>query len=141
MEYLIDEAGEANVVFHDRLAELYLHATADPAHSEGKSSNSNVITPKYTQEIPHLVAEREDAYTKLLHFIRTSEYYSPDRLIGRLPPTCTFLDLNAREDAITSDFVISVRVYSPFRGSCHRLRQTWQARSCPRNIRPSSTRL
>lgn len=36
MEYLIDEAGEANPVFHDRLAELYLRASMDPKATEGK---------------------------------------------------------------------------------------------------------
>lgn len=34
MEYLIDEAGDANPVFHDRLAELYLKAAQDTRTSE-----------------------------------------------------------------------------------------------------------
>lgn len=35
MEYLIDEAGEANPMFHDRLAELYLKAAQDTRTSDG----------------------------------------------------------------------------------------------------------
>lgn len=37
MEYLISEAGEANSVFHDRLAELYLQAAQDSRGDDGGS--------------------------------------------------------------------------------------------------------
>ena len=37
MEYLIGEAGEANPVFHDRLAELYLKAAQDTRSGDGES--------------------------------------------------------------------------------------------------------
>lgn len=36
MEYLIGEAGEANPVFHDRLAELYLQAAQDTRSGDGE---------------------------------------------------------------------------------------------------------
>lgn len=36
MEYLIDEASEANPTFHDRLAELYLKAAQDTRTSESE---------------------------------------------------------------------------------------------------------
>ncbi|KAF8311952.1 hypothetical protein DL93DRAFT_2060501 [Clavulina sp. PMI_390] len=69
MEYLIDETGEANTVFHDRLAELYLRAAQD-----GRAT----------------AEDRDAAQKKLLHFIRTSEFYNPTRLFGRLPNNSLF---------------------------------------------------
>lgn len=35
-----------------------------------------------------LLEAREEAHTKLIHFIRTSEFYNPERLFGRLPKQC-----------------------------------------------------
>lgn len=65
IEYLIQEKQEDDAVFHDRLAELYL----------GIAMNAKKCGDE---------ERREEVYSKLLHFIDTTNYYHPARLYGRL---------------------------------------------------------
>ncbi|KAG1770992.1 vacuolar sorting protein 39 domain 1-domain-containing protein [Suillus occidentalis] len=65
IEYLIDEKGEESPAFHDRLAELYLNMTLS-ARKRGEE------------------AKAFEVYSKLLHFIDTTDHYRPDRLYGLL---------------------------------------------------------
>ncbi|KIM67190.1 hypothetical protein SCLCIDRAFT_1210690 [Scleroderma citrinum Foug A] len=65
IEYLIQEKQEDDAVFHDRLAELYLGIAVN-AKKRGDEER------------------REEVYSKLLHFIDTTNHYHPARLYGRL---------------------------------------------------------
>ncbi|KAH7884496.1 hypothetical protein F5I97DRAFT_2037539 [Phlebopus sp. FC_14] len=65
IEYLIEEKEEDSVIFHDRLAELYLNITM-AAKKRGDEK------------------KRTDLYSKLLQFIDTTHHYRPDRLYGLL---------------------------------------------------------
>lgn len=83
MEYLIGDAGEANPVFHDRLAELYLKAAQDGRSSEG--AIPRISSGGFVHLHCRCLADRGAAHQKLLHFIKSSEFYNPDRLFARLP--------------------------------------------------------
>ncbi|KAG2081172.1 vacuolar sorting protein 39 domain 1-domain-containing protein, partial [Suillus cothurnatus] len=64
-EYLIDEKGEESLAFHDWLAELCLNMTLS-ARKRGDK------------------AKELEVYSRLLHFIDTTDHYCPDRLYGLL---------------------------------------------------------
>ncbi|KAH7925859.1 hypothetical protein BV22DRAFT_1064252 [Leucogyrophana mollusca] len=65
LEYLIEEKEEHGSIFHDRLAELYLKMTLTAKKRKDENAQASV-------------------YSKLLHFINTTNYYRPDRLYGLL---------------------------------------------------------
>ncbi|KAH7913588.1 hypothetical protein BJ138DRAFT_1177962 [Hygrophoropsis aurantiaca] len=65
LEYIIEEKEEHSSTFHDRLAELYLKMTLTARKRKDDKT-------------------RTATYSKLLHFIDKTEYYSPDRLYGLL---------------------------------------------------------
>ncbi|KZT07657.1 uncharacterized protein LAESUDRAFT_742773 [Laetiporus sulphureus 93-53] len=66
IEYLIKERGEVASSFHDRLAEIYLRMT-----QTAKQESDEAL--------------RQSIYSKLLHFIDTTNYYHTDRLYAILP--------------------------------------------------------
>ncbi|KAF8501265.1 vacuolar sorting protein 39 domain 1-domain-containing protein [Gautieria morchelliformis] len=66
LEYLIDDRGETSSMFHERLAETYLHLS----RAQKKLGNS---------------ASEHALYSKLLKFIDESQHYHLDRLFGLLP--------------------------------------------------------
>ncbi|KLO10830.1 hypothetical protein SCHPADRAFT_906559 [Schizopora paradoxa] len=97
LEYLISEREEVSPVFHDRLAELYLGRTT----SAKKKSK-----PDFDQ-----------AYSKFLTFIQTTDIYRVDRLFGLLPLDDMFearavlLGRLGRHEAALETYVYRLRDY------------------------------
>lgn len=85
LEFIIDNAGEADPELHDKLIRLYLkraamlrerlqsEATAVTTDNEDRDRDSN------------LEAERAELMQKLLKFLRTSTQYRPEQILVRLP--------------------------------------------------------
>ncbi|SOV08962.1 related to Vam6/Vps39-like protein involved in vacuolar morphogenesis [Ustilago sp. UG-2017a] len=94
LEYIIENAGEADPKLHDKLIRLYLRRAADlgerlqskdeagandsQAQADGKQGNQ-CSTPQ------SLRSEREELMQKLLRFLRSSTQYRPEQILVRLP--------------------------------------------------------
>jgi len=97
LEYLISDREEMSPVFHDRLAELYLGRTT------GAKKKSK---PDFDQ-----------AYSKFLTFIETTDIYRVDRLFGLLPVDDMFearavlLGRLGRHEAALETYIYRLRDY------------------------------
>ena len=89
LEYLIQEREEMSILFHDRLAELYLEMaiSAGKNNDNGKLSHIHPSILLYDINIDAFVSidKFDEAYEKLMDFIQTSDIYRVDRLLGLLP--------------------------------------------------------
>ncbi|KAF9509816.1 hypothetical protein BS47DRAFT_1411338 [Hydnum rufescens UP504] len=99
IENLIDELGETDSTFHDRLADLYLKGALDSRQTE---------------------EARQAAYAKLLRFVRDSRSYRPDRLFSRLPPNSRAILLGrlGKHEAALEIYVYRLHDYSEAEEYC-----------------------
>lgn len=110
LEYIIGERHEISPEFHDRLADLYFSMT--------------LSTKKRGEETP-----RQDAYTKLLHFIESDQYFGLDRLYGLLSSTDLFearailLGRLGRHDQALELYVYRMHDYRKAEEYCQRVYQ------------------
>lgn len=70
LEYIIENAGEADPEMHDKLVLLYLRKAAKSSKSQAKEQSKT---------------ERTETMNKLLTFLRKSEQYRSELILGRLP--------------------------------------------------------
>ena len=98
--FLNEERGEVSPQFHDRLAELYLGMTL-LARKRDDSALFYSIDYSIAQ-IPDCGPESwRDSYSKLLHFIKSTHYYTIDRLYGLLSSEGG-VSLQQRDDTVHS---------------------------------------
>lgn len=90
VEYLISEKGDETILFHNRLAELYLKmaVTAKRTGDNGKHALRSIETCLSTNACTET---RQTMRAKLLEFVETTTHYETDRLFGLLPSDGTYI--------------------------------------------------
>ncbi|SPO24439.1 related to Vam6/Vps39-like protein involved in vacuolar morphogenesis [Ustilago trichophora] len=81
LEFIIENAGEADPELHDKLVKLYLRRAAHlrkRLQAEGDDAEQTATT-RSTQR------ERDELMQKLLKFLRSSMQYRPEQILVRLP--------------------------------------------------------
>ena len=120
IEYLIQEKQEDDAVFHDRLAELYLGIAVN-AKKRGDEGTFQFSRSTWSIHI-FTLERREEVYSKLLHFIDTTNHYHPARLYGRLS--------EGQRDSIRGVAFLLTTVARFVRGAGNIVRPYGETRTC-----------
>ena len=129
LEFLINERKETEPRFHDRLAESYLSMTLSAKKKGNPRNNTYLVLLLRSRWIKHAELQKE-FYSKLLHFIDTTDHYRTERLYGILSSEgvcCVwYFDCSLSWRSVQHRSVWS---------SSHSSWTTWQARSSTGTIR------
>jgi len=121
IEHLINELHEASPAFHDRLADLYLHAITQFAKAHNEDAKKAV-------------------YTKFIEFIGNSQQYRADRLFGHLPSDDLYearailLGKLGRHEGALEIYVYRLKDYAQAEEYCKRVYRTTTDTNVQKNI-------